>query len=82
MTQIVMTVFMIIWSCTLLKSSRIENQGPVLLPPTQYEAHHGTEVAGATAQVEKGEARVQIQSLHHLRVDTWSRQVDVPMPPC
>lgn len=51
-------------------------------PLTQYEADHGAEVAGPTAKVEEGEARVEIQSLHHLRVDTRSRQMDVSMPPC
>lgn len=48
---------------------------------TQYEADHGAEVASPTAKVEEGETRVEIQSLHHLRVDTRSRQVDVSMPP-
>lgn len=42
-------------------------------PHTQYEANHGAEVASPTAEVEEGEARLEIQSLHHLRVDTWSR---------
>lgn len=49
---------------------------------TQYEANHGAEVASPTAKIEEGKARVEIQSLHHLRVDTWSRQMDVSMPPC
>ncbi len=48
---------------------------------TQYEANHGAEVASPTAKVEEGEARVEIQSLHHLRVYTWSRQMDVSMSP-
>lgn len=52
-----------------------------LFPHTQYEADHGAEVPGATAQVEEGESGAEVQSLHHLRVDTGSRQVDVPMPP-
>lgn len=49
---------------------------------TQNEPDHSAEVACPTAKVEEGESRVKIQSLHHLRIDTWSRQVDVSMPPC
>lgn len=48
---------------------------------TQDESHHGAEVAGPTTEVEEGKAGLQIQSLHHLRVDARSRQVDVSMPP-
>ena len=48
---------------------------------TQYEAHHGAQVASAAAQVEEGQARLQVQGLHHLRVDTGRREVDVPVSP-
>lgn len=40
---------------------------------TQYKADHGAEVASPTAKVEEGEAGVEIQSLHHLRVDARRR---------
>lgn len=49
--------------------------------PTQNEPDHGAEVAGPAAQVEEGEAGMQLQSLHHLGVDARRRQMDVPMAP-
>ena len=48
---------------------------------TEDEPHHGAEVASATAQVQEWETRLQVQGLHHLRVDARSREVDVAMLP-
>lgn len=49
---------------------------------TQYEANHGAEVASPAAKVEEGQAGVKIQCLHHFRVNTRSREMDVSMSPC
>lgn len=59
----------------------ISSGRPSLAIHTQDEAHHGAQVAGAAAQVEEGQAGTEVQGLHHLRVDTRSRQVDVSMAP-
>lgn len=48
---------------------------------TEDEPHHGAEVAGAAAQVQEGKARLQVQGLHHLRVDARSGEVDVAVLP-
>ena len=48
---------------------------------TEDEPHHGAEVAGAAAQVQEGEARLQVQGLHHLRVDARGGEVDVTVLP-
>lgn len=70
-------------SSGLLQTRRYyTNLRPVGRARTQYEAHHGAEIPSSAAQVEKGESRMEVQSLHHLRVNTGSRQVDVSMPPC
>lgn len=48
---------------------------------TYDKADHCAQVASPAAQIEERKSRLQFEGLHHLRVYTRSRQVDVSMLP-
>lgn len=45
------------------------------------EPHYGAEVPSAAAQIQEGEARLQVEGLHQPQRDARSREVDVAVLP-